>query len=77
MEKYPNSFVGFFDTIASVLRNIGQEWLDYAFTTQNPVCNTWGKTFIEAAETIDLITIQMSKIRDEHDANFKSIAETK
>jgi hypothetical protein len=68
MEKYPNSFVGFFDKVSEILRTVGQEWVDYAFNTQSKTCHAWGQTFIKASKTIDTITIDMSRIRDEHDA---------
>lgn len=72
MEKYPNSFVGFLDHVADVLREVGQEWKDFAFTSQDKTCHAWSVVFLEAAETIDKLTVEMARIRDEHDEKFKS-----
>ena len=70
MFRFHNSFVGFFDTVSGVLKNLGEEWQAYAFTNQDKVAHSWGATFINASKSIDLITIDMQRIKDEHDARI-------
>ena len=74
MERYPNSFVGFLDTVADVLRTVGQEWRDHAFSSQDKIASTWSAAFLEAAKSIEKIVVDMARIRDEHDAKFAAEA---
>ena len=77
MVRSPNSFVGFFDTVADVLKTLGDEWLGYAFLTQDKMANSWGKVFIEASKSINQITIELQKVKDEYDAREARTAETR
>lgn len=77
MVRADNSFIGFFDTVASVLKEVGDEWLGYAFLTQDKMAHSWGKVFIEASKSINQITIELAKVRDEYDAREARTAETR
>ena len=74
MFRFHNSFVGFFDTVSSVLKTIGKEWQDYAFTTQDKVAHSWGTTFIDASKSLDVIVVDLQRIKDEHDARITTAA---
>jgi len=77
MVRFHNSFVGFFDTVSSVLKTLGDEWQAYAFTNQDKVAHSWGTTFINASKSIDVIIVDLQRIKDEHDARITKSAEAR
>ena len=76
MVRFSGSFVGFFDTVSSVLKTLGDEWQAYAFTNQDKIAHSWGATFINASKSIDIIVIDLQRIKDEHDARLTKSTET-
>lgn len=75
MVRFQGSFVGFFDTVSGVLKTLGDEWLAYAFTNQDKEAHSWGNTFVAAAKSIDQITIDLQRVKDEYDTREARIAE--
>lgn len=67
MTNFSGSFVGFLDTVSDILYDLGKEWEEFGFHSQNKQSFAWGKVFIEASDSIAAITVKLAKVRDEYD----------
>jgi hypothetical protein len=76
MFRFHNSFIGFFDTVSDVMKTIGKEWQDYAFTNQDKIAHSWGAAFINASKSLDVIVVDLQRIKDEHDARITKTTRT-
>jgi hypothetical protein len=60
MSHFDGSFVGFFETVSEVLRDLGNDWTEYGK-------KEWGQAFISSADELMKISKLMAKIKDERD----------
>ena len=60
----PNSYIGFFDTVAEILEELGSDWAK----SDDKNGKRWGNVFIDVSVSIKNIVISLSKVKDEFDA---------
>ena|SRR5665213_355640 len=65
MSHFDGSFVGFFETVSEVLRDLGNDWDAYGK-------KEWGKVFISSADELMKISKSMAKIKVEHDKELEA-----
>jgi hypothetical protein len=60
----PNSFVGFFDVVAEVLDDLGDEWKK----SNDKNGKRWGDIFIKSSDMIKNVVRMLSEVKDEYEA---------
>jgi hypothetical protein len=60
----PNSYIGFFDTVAEILEELGNEWK----VSDDKNGKRWSNVFYNASVVIKDVVIKLSTVRDEFDA---------
>jgi hypothetical protein len=60
----PNSYIGFFDVVAEILEELGNEWK----ASDDKNGKRWGNVFSNASVAIKDVVIKLSAVKDEFDA---------
>lgn len=66
MQQFPMSFVGFFDTVSDVLKDLGDEWDAYGEANKDAAAKEYGVVFLETSKSAKTISEALAKIADAH-----------
>ena len=72
MNGSPGGVVGFFESISSILQDLGNDWTQHSKDGNDNTAKSWGDVFLEASVAMKNIASSLMKIRDEHDLREKS-----
>lgn len=68
MTNFDGSFVGFFELMSEILKDLGNDWLEHSTKSEDLLAKEWATVFLDASKTMLGVSGAFAKIRAEYDA---------
>jgi hypothetical protein len=67
MINSPGSFVGFFELVSEVLKDLGDDWVKHSETDKDQLEKEWGGILLHTSTMVKGVSEALGKIRTEFD----------